>query len=476
MLAGYTISCRRADFESSHLPVHRAEHFLSRLDRLPRGEVDLALELYRDPELLRAILHAASLPDEAERVAISIDDPVLGPFLIVTRDGHFVTCLGRGMRAGNLPVIARASLDSASRKLGKLREKIALAEGLDARGERAVKHLLRRLVVAPDTVSREDFLEVAAWEPLLGPSFLDLYLAMSGELLQQATLLRRVAIRGAHGEEALHTYWNLLHAAGHLVLLGTMGGDREHFTTITRDVTAARAAFTYALTGTGVIAFILKGAWAAGRLGKALVSSYKRALVEDVAFFELLDTLFALLAIGLRQSGTRAEIVKALSAAPGQAHTPEARRLREKMGKEVELICELTAQMIESPVEESEESLLRFGATFFTPDAGAADPATHAELLRTLPRMVQTDGITNGKKLAASFTLIAATARGAPEQFYLPRELERALRVPWEPALTWNILEPTRKAEKAGRQTDDRGRNAPCPCGSGKKHKRCCGA
>jgi hypothetical protein len=33
---------------------------------------------------------------------------------------------------------------------------------------------------------------------------------------------------------------------------------------------------------------------------------------------------------------------------------------------------------------------------------------------------------------------------------------------PWEPA------EPVRKALKVGR-------NEPCPCGSGKKHKRCCG-
>jgi hypothetical protein len=37
--------------------VRHAEHFLlSRLDRLPRSEVDLALELYRDPDLLRAVL------------------------------------------------------------------------------------------------------------------------------------------------------------------------------------------------------------------------------------------------------------------------------------------------------------------------------------------------------------------------------------------------------------------------------------
>ncbi len=40
--------------------VRHAEHFLSRLDRLPRSEVDLALELHRDPDLLRAVLAGVS--------------------------------------------------------------------------------------------------------------------------------------------------------------------------------------------------------------------------------------------------------------------------------------------------------------------------------------------------------------------------------------------------------------------------------
>lgn len=38
------------------LIVRHAEHFLSRLDRLNTREVDLALSLYRDPDLLRAVL------------------------------------------------------------------------------------------------------------------------------------------------------------------------------------------------------------------------------------------------------------------------------------------------------------------------------------------------------------------------------------------------------------------------------------
>ncbi|KYF83914.1 hypothetical protein BE17_43020 [Sorangium cellulosum] len=65
------------------------------------------------------MLNAATLPERAERVAISLDDPVQGPFLVVTRSGHFVTCLGRSMRAGDLPIVMRAELElSPARWLG----------------------------------------------------------------------------------------------------------------------------------------------------------------------------------------------------------------------------------------------------------------------------------------------------------------------------------------------------------------------
>jgi hypothetical protein len=460
--------------------MQHAEHFLSRLDRLPRSEVDLALELYREPDLLRAVLGAASLPEGAERVAISIDDPVLGPFLIVTRDGHFVTCLGRGMRAGDLPVVARRELDTISRRVATLREKAALAKQLGGNEQRATAQLLRRLVVAADRVSREDFLAVAAWEPLLGPTFIDIYLAMAVELIKQGAMLRRLRIRGARGDEALHVYWNLLHATGHMALLGAMAGEREHYASLTEELLGSRAAFSYALTGTGVVAFILKGAWAAGRLGKLMLPDYKRALAEDVAFFELLDSVFALLAIGMRTKGVRAEIVKALRAAPDAARTPEAKRIREVMGHEVEVCCEITAGMLETPAEELTATLLRVGESYFEAKAEVSNDPIREDLARTLPLMSWADGITNGKNLLVSLTLIAATARGAPEQFYLPREIERALYAPWKPALTWKVLEPLMKVERAQRKPDVRkvscGRNDPCPCGSGRKWKKCCGA
>src|SRR5688500_8891497 len=78
------------------LIVRHAEHFLSRLDRLNTREVDLALGLYRDPDLLRGA-SAGVVAGAAERVAVSLGDSRRGPFIVVTRAGHFVTCLAEGM-------------------------------------------------------------------------------------------------------------------------------------------------------------------------------------------------------------------------------------------------------------------------------------------------------------------------------------------------------------------------------------------
>src|SRR3954462_3480849 len=105
-------------------------HFLSRLDRVSRPHVELALALYRDDALLRYVLDSVHLPERAERVAISLDDPHEGPFLIVTREGRFVTCLGRGMSPGEWPIVTRGQLDGITAKLDDFRARVEAKEKL----------------------------------------------------------------------------------------------------------------------------------------------------------------------------------------------------------------------------------------------------------------------------------------------------------------------------------------------------------
>lgn len=459
--------------------MQHAEHFLSRLVRLADDEIKLALALYHDSGWVREILQSGGLPDATPRVALSLSDPREGPFVVVTRDGHFVTCLARGMRPGQLPVVARERLIVSGAKVGRERERAQLQQRLEG-GDTRLRTLLRRLFSEADRLSLEDFQEVAAWEPLLGPLFVNSYLAMGAELTEQNLVLRRRRLARRASDETLHGYWNLLHATGHLALLAAMTTDRDGYDSLTGDDLKTRAAFSYPLTGTGVTVFMLKGAWAAGRMGKPMLAAYKRALAEDGALFELFDTLLVLLVLGRRSAKLRAEITKAISAAPGRADCDAARTLRAAFQREIELVCELTVDLLAAPRGQLDAVLEHAAASYV--DAGARPPEDKEvqAVLRTLPLLSWSDGITDGRRFSMTLTLAAAASELEAERFYLPSAALGEALPAWTPDLTWKVLEPITKAVGSGappRQADAKpGRNDPCPCESGKKYKRCCGA
>lgn len=468
--------------------VSHAEHFLSRLERLSTTEVDLALQLYRDPALLRSILASVQVPEQIARVAISLADPALGPFLVITRDGHFVTCLGHGMRPTGLYVITRGQLDALSEKFATLRERVALASRLTGGHERPCAKLLRRVLVAADSVCREEWLAVSAWEPLLRQVFMDLYLAMGQDLIERGPLLRRLGERKfkPSDEVLLHDYWNEVHAASHLLLLGTMGGDPEPFETRMRVIgPEALSALSIAMTLTAASCFILKGAWAVGRLGKALLPAYKRALTSDGGLFEMLDSMFGLLAIARRATGLRAEVAKALAAVPRSTTTADAVRLRRSGPAMIAGYSDLFVAGTELDGEACADDLLRCGAARLSAVEGAAGSAAPsveelpADVRRALALSHYADGLTDPEGVTRMVPLIVGSARGEPEQFYLPQEAVQAWHRSWRPELTVQLLRPLRRAEEVRRKPAVRqqrpGPNERCSCGSGSKYKKCCG-
>jgi hypothetical protein len=188
---------------------------------------------------------------------------------------------------------------------------------------------------------------------------------------------------------------------------------------------------------------------------------------------------YALVAIGRRAKGLRAEIGKALRAAPRVAHNPHAVRLRAALGPEVTALCEGAATLLDADDEELEQSLVRCGERRLgVTELGPAEELPSG-LARTIPLLTYTDGLTTGKSILYALTLIAATARGAPEQFYLPAELAKQWYRCWEPAFTLHLLEPLRQIEARERKPAVRkqvpGPNQPCSCGSARKYKKCCG-
>jgi hypothetical protein len=107
-----------------------AHHFLSRLDRLARPHVELALSLYNDVELLRFVLHEVGVPEGVARVAVCLGPPEVGPHLVVTREGRFVTALGEGMRPFDVTVVSREALEHLGRRVNTLRERLRASESL----------------------------------------------------------------------------------------------------------------------------------------------------------------------------------------------------------------------------------------------------------------------------------------------------------------------------------------------------------
>lgn len=89
-------------------------HFLRRLEQISRPQVDLALSLSRDPELVRSLNAWANLPPDRGRVAVTLEHDPAGPPIVITQPRAFVTCLGAGMSTGALPVISRLKMDNAA--------------------------------------------------------------------------------------------------------------------------------------------------------------------------------------------------------------------------------------------------------------------------------------------------------------------------------------------------------------------------
>ena len=67
-------------------------------------------------------------------------------------------------------------------------------------------------------------------------------------------------------------------------------------------------------------------------------------------------------------------------------------------------------------------------------------------------------------------------AKAPPESLFAPADFLAAVRRPWSPKLAMPLLEGylAHDRKQALEVRQEPSRNGPCPCGSGKKHKRCC--
>lgn len=456
-----------------------AHHFLSRLDRVSDEHVELALSLYRDEGLLRFVLQNVRLPEGAERVALSMADATRGPFLIVTREGRFVTCLGEGM-ATDLPVVPRGQLDALSHRAEVLRARMAEAARLVG-PDGHVSKLVRRVREAGNELSREEFMGIASLQPMLRWHLLRALLRSADELEDSRKALRDIGRPRPKDHALLKAYWRDHWALGHLYLLLAL--DEPH-TLLDEMPDAVRAdflsfPFSWSAVRQGTVGLGLRGSWAAARFGKVVLPIYKREHATSTSITRTLCASLGLVALGSRHSRLRAEVLKALS--PGVLSDSRSEPIRavgalahgvmaamnEAEHEFEDAMLHIARDLVFKTLQESPLGRERFPRAEDVP----------RDVVLPMVLSAEVSWFSHPALMTTMLLLMPHAARLRAEDFYLRREHTRGFYTPWTPAAVLPILAGfrdhygTRRPVVAPARP---GRNDPCTCGSGQKYKKCC--
>lgn len=296
-----------------------AEHFLERLDRLDDHEVPDALALYYNPPLVRQLLAHAPERGHGDRVAISLDDPREGPFIIVTQNGDFVTTLGRGMSVGDLPVVPRSVWDAARRRDERFSENFAQARAVSSREARL---MWDELMTRGPYFSRESMSAALAFSRLLDTTFVRYWAELNAAIASKLTRLATREGYRALDDEGRATLARRIWALGNLsVLVGgsevkraTEGPVVEAF----RELPLGSCSIRFGMLGP-----YLRALWATGKLGALTFDAAKRVFRTGASSDEQLDAGLSLAIIGHRFRKYRGEVAKILAIGKREHEAPE---------------------------------------------------------------------------------------------------------------------------------------------------------
>jgi hypothetical protein len=459
-------------------------HFLERLERVSATQVELALSLYQDPELVRHILNQIKLPEGAPRVAITLGDDEPAPHAIVARDGAFVTCLGIGMSVGACPVIPWERVAAISDRFRELRERM---RDYDRRSKRTRSgQLFSKVVTAGDGMSREEFIALSAWAPISQGVFLRELVEALKQLDEVGRALGHLSHPRPRDRDVLEAYWQAFWAIGHWTLLLGIDG-RELYERMGNDALAeivSSPAFTLRY-----VALAIRGLWAVGKIGKPLVGAMRRALPKATTSDRISELMIGLSVIAARNTKLRSEVDKGLAFRAFGGPPDVAANLADyangvagamhhvfdqademvgawrtvgvlRVDDEVERLPEAHPLRVRFASEDDVSDDIAFAAAAeHDGDPFNQETDAHAHLLMAVPWL----------------------ARAQAEDFYFPESYLRAIGTRrFDPERAMRLVQRRQmlvgRGETVRRDTPRPGRNDPCPCGSGKKYKRCHGA
>jgi hypothetical protein len=455
------------------------EHFLERLERLDDSQGQEALALYYDAPLVRALIRYAKLQGDSDRVAISLGDAREGPFVVVARNGAFVTALGRGMSPAPHPVIPKSALDAIRREHTNLGEAWRAAVSASRGRERGV---VRTLLRGGPHVSREVMRGLIATANARQEFWVSLL-----NVAQDA--LYRVPLRCAE-----HPAWHTVRDAYFVDLARALHGAANIFVILAASdlkqlpathrlmqcMTAPRP--SEALTLYGATGPMLRAAWAVGKLGGTLLADCKASLRSAPSALDAAEAALGLASIGTRFARCRGEVRKALTIGV-RSHEQPVESFRREFAANL-LRHDLDRERARDDLRELGAEVLRMRAHTFPPGHPLNVPPDGAlpdEL--TLPAAVNAalNVITDTEdEFAARMLGRVGAAVGAlePEELYFPHEVVAQAGPPTDVDDLRNALTLARTVWRPAtvRVSPGLGRNERCGCGSGKKFKRCCGS
>lgn len=480
----------RQNLPHSHSPARwhlgHNTHFLERLERLSSRHIDAAFMLYRDPVFVRKVLNSAKIPDNAERVALSLDDPVLGPFVVVARNGNFVTCLGVGMSTKQLPIVTRGQLDAVLAKLDRQRERMAVYQQQSQRFGSATK-LWERVMRAGHRLSREEFVAAAALAPFLAeqlwPQVVEDYLALLETLdkVSKGARYKSLLKPGDNDKRMMLLIWNKIWMMGHVVAMLTQDGEApEWVERFCRDEPVGANLVNFAVPF-GMSGPLTRFSWVAGRLGKGLLKPSKLLYAGATHLHEHAAGLLALIAVGSRNPKLRGEVSKVI-----QRESPLSKRVKEMFAPEwYAAIRSLYGRLLTTTPGDAAFGLIWLKVMLHSRDTTLrrryAEPTEIPDdIARATAANMHCSVLTKrGANLHYVAAAVSACAKEPVEMLYHEQEWLRQDPDPWTPQMMMTYLvEPFREfwvPHVPAKTANVIGRNDPCPCGSEKKYKKCCG-
>lgn len=456
-------------------------HFLQRLERYSPPHVELAMSLYRDPELIRGLLTHHKVPDGAERVAIAMTDEPNGPRIVVHRNGRFVTALGEGMLC-DLPVVSRAALDAAISKRDAFRALLEEAKRVAGPTGMSGKVLIR-VAEAGQWLSREEMASLLVWTQM-GGGIHQLY----AEVLKGVMALRTDLLKGRRTRnirklvKVKQRFWEFTWAMAHLH--GAMAHSaRKHLQILGEPFVVDGHRI---LCADEIVPLTMRATWAAARTPKLVLPELRRRWANPFNYGDLRALWLLGTTIANGRSKRRAEAEKVLQRIPGAntwakdpVHKEAWRMVEEMVRTEFHFALHEPETAYELHLVNGQNIAMELGEKlpagskwkFERPEDVPDDIAAGTMLLIPLEDSMEVD-----ESVAMGWTP-AWLGRASLEETYLPAEYLEAVKFEFDPTVVDGMLQ--RANERRGSRTFKYdgpriGRNDPCPCDSGKKFKRCC--